>query len=300
MPSIFTHLIVAQDALRSLPPGGLRGALEADSKAYYLGCLAPDLPYFSQFQAWRGLPLGSLLSPVTRHLEESLGAWLGWSLPQSEGWSLRLHDAGTLDLLRGWNAWSACRPGPLGAFSAGMLVHAKSDEALHPAVIELARDYGDLEGHRRHRELEISLDLVLLRSRGVALEGLELGGLLETFVGRVDQRGEHLGPALKRDWVAASQACEGEAALRRGQLDGWSRGFSAAMRLLGHPFSPMRRQQRAFLGGAEQHWRTRLARERFLAAHLPRALQQSGLALRRSPLAQALDSLPGVTALLPA
>jgi hypothetical protein len=166
-------------------------------------------------------------------------------------------------------------------------------------VIALARDHGDLEGHRRHRELEISLDLVLLRSRGVALEGLELGGLLETFVGRVDQRGEHLSPALKRDWQAASLACEGLLALRRGQVDRWSRGFSSAMRLLSHPFSPMRRQHKAFLAGAEQHWRTLLARERFLANHLPRAARQAELTLRRSPLAQALDGFSGVMALSP-
>jgi hypothetical protein len=167
-------------------------------------------------------------------------------------------------------------------------------------VIELAKDHGDLEGHRRHRELEISLDLVLLRSRGVALEGLELGGLLETFVGRVDQRGEHLSPALKRAWLDASLACEGQASLKRGQVDGWSRGFSSAMRLLGHPFSPMRRQHKAFLGGAEQHWRTLLARERFLASHLPRAARRCELELRRSPLAQALDGFNGVMALSPA
>jgi hypothetical protein len=188
----------------------------------------------------------------------------------------------------------------LGAFTAGLMVHACADEALHPAVIEVARDHGDLEGHRRHRELEISLDLVLLRSRGVALEGLELGGLLESFVGRVDQRGEHLSPTLKRDWVSASVACEGANGLRRGQVDGWSRGFSGAMRLLNHAFSPMRRQHQALLAGAEQHWRTLLARERFLASHLPRAARQGELALRRSPLAQALDGHAGVGALAPA
>lgn len=282
MPSLFTHLIIAQDALEALPTGPARSMLEANSREYYLGCLAPDLPYFDIFHDYRGLRLGSVLSPVSHSLEARVLAWLGWSLPEQGGWALRLHSVSSPKVLGAWARWARGRKGPLAAFTAGMLLHCAADEVLHPKVHEDSGDGASAESLRLHRELEINLDLALLRSRGVVLEGLNLCSLLESFIGRVDARGEHLSPTLKHDWVQASGACDGAAALRRGELDAWSRGFAGAMRLLEHPFSPVQQQKLRFLAGGEEHWRTFFARELYLGSHVPRAVRTCASILERS------------------
>jgi len=272
MPSLFTHLILAEDLLESLPVGAGRHLLQAHREAYYLGALAPDLPYFDIFHRWKGLPLGHVIGPVTHAMETRVAAWLGWSLPAADGWAERLHSAGTLAVLRAWAAWARPHHGPLFAMVCGMLTHVAADEALHPKVNQ---DSGaspeSAEGLRRHRQLEINLDYVLLRSRGVGLEGLKLEGLLELYLGRVGQNNEFLDASLKAAWVEASQACGDPAPLGRGGLDGWSRGFSGAMRMLSHRLSPMEQQRQQFLRKGEEQWRTFFAREKYLSSHVPRA-----------------------------
>lgn len=284
MPSIFTHLIIARDALEVQLSGAGRELLETHSKSYYLGALSPDLPYFDMFHNYRGLPLGGVLGPVigpvTHTLEARVLAWLGWSMPERDGWALRLHSVAAPSILRAWARHALRRPGALAAFVAGMLTHCAADEVLHPKVNADSGDGSTAESLRLHRELEINLDYVLLRSRGMALEGLSLGGVLELSLGRVDQAGEYLSPGLKHDWVEASALCDGAHPLRRGELDAWSRGFAGAMRLLEHPLSPMQQQKRRFLSGREEHWRTFFARERYLASHVPRASRAAAIALK--------------------
>lgn len=279
MPSIFTHLLIAEDALDSLPLGPVRGCLESHRKAFFLGALSPDLPYFDVFLNYRGLPLGSLLSPVGHSLEHRVTAWLGWNLPPHGGWAQRLHGLGTGRLLQAWALWAGPRRPDLLALVAGMATHLAADEVMHPKINADSGDERSLTGRLRHRELEINLDLVLLRLRGVRIESLSLRGLLESYLGTVDQRGEHLSPALKQAWAEASQACDGPGGLRRRELDGWSRGFSKAMQMLEHRLSPMRQQQAGFQGRQEEEWRTFFARERYLASHVPRAVRaaQQGL-----------------------
>src|SRR5665213_1338004 len=268
MPSIFTHLIIAQDALESQAPGPGRDLLAAHENLYFLGDLGPDLPYFDMFHNYRGLPLGAflgpVLGPVTHTLEERVLAWLGWSLPEQDGWALRLHSGDTAELLNTWARYAMKNPGPLAALLAGMATHCAADEALHPQVMVDTGDVNTVESLRRHRDLEINLDFVLMRSRGIAVESLSLAGLLESSLGRVDQTGEYLAPSLKHAWVAASAACDGGGSLRRGELDAWSRGFAGAMRFLEHPLSPVQQQKRRFCSGGEERWRTFFARERYL------------------------------------
>ncbi|HXB98628.1 MAG TPA: zinc dependent phospholipase C family protein [bacterium] len=272
MPSLFTHLILAEDLLDALPVGAGRSMLQAHREAFYLGSLAPDLPYFDMFHRWKGLALGSVISPMGHAVESKVAAWLGWSLPAADGWAERLHSADTLGILRRWASWARPHHGPLFALVCGMLTHVAADEALHPKVNQDSGASPDsAEGLRRHRELEINLDYVLLRSRGVGLEGLKLEGLLELYLGRVGQNNEYLDASLKAAWVEASLAQDGSAPLTRGGLDGWSRGFSGAMRLLSHRLSPMEQQRQQFLRGGEEQWRTFFARERYLASHVPRA-----------------------------
>jgi hypothetical protein len=135
---------------------------------------------------------------------------------------------------------------------------------------------------RTHRELEINLDYVLLRSRSVAVESLNLCGYLELALGSVDQTAEYLSPALKHAWVEASAAFDAERCLRRGELDAWSRGFAGAMRLLEHPLSPMQLHRKRFVQGAEERWRTFFARERYLSSHVPRAARAAGISLEKA------------------
>ena len=282
MPSIFTHLIIAQDALESLPLGPGRQLLELNSKAFYLGALSPDLPYFDMFHNYRGVPLGAVLGPVTHTLESRVLAWLGWSMPERDGWGMRFHSVGAPAILEAWAKHALRRPGPLAALVAGMLTHCAADEVLHPKVNADSGDGATAESLRLHRELEINLDYVLLRSRSVAIEGLSLGGLLELSLGRVDQSGEYMPAALKHSWVEASRACDAVQPLRRGELDAWSRGFAGAMRLLEHPLSPMQQHKRSFTAGREEHWRTFFARERYLASHVPRASRAAAGALEKA------------------
>lgn len=288
MPSLFTHLLLAEDALDALPVGPARRLLESQRRWYFLGALAPDLPYFDVFESYRGLPLGGVLSPVSHSLEQRLGAWLGWSLPSHDGWARRLHGLESARVLQGWCLWAGGRHPHLLALAAGMVTHVAADEVLHPKIDADCGGEGSLAAVHKHRDLEINLDYVLLRLRGVGLEGLSLAGLLETYLERVDSRGEHLSPGLKHAWAEASRACDGAAALQRRQIDGWSRGFSRAMQLLDHPLSPMQRSKARFPGVQEERWRTYFARERYLSSHVPRALRA---AQRR--LDQALgDALP--------
>jgi hypothetical protein len=272
MPSLFTHLILAEDLLEALPVGAGRHLLQAHREAYFLGSLAPDLPYFDMFHRWKGMALGSVISPVGHAVESKVAAWLGWSLPAADGWAERLHNADTLRILRQWAAWARPHHGPLFALVCGMMTHVAADEALHPKVNQDSGASPDsAEGLRRHRELEINLDYVLLRSRGVTLEGLKLEGLLELYLGRVGQNNEYLDAALKAAWIEASLASGDNAAMTRGGLDGWSRGFSGAMRLLSHRLSPMEQQRQQFLRRGEEQWRTFFAREKYLSSHVPRA-----------------------------
>ncbi len=288
MPSIFTHLVVAQDALEAQPAGAGREFLEANARAYYLGALCPDLPYFNVCSRYRGLPLGPVLSPVTHAVEERLLAWLGWSIPARDGWDQILHGIGAPAVLEAWARRALAGAEPAwAALAAGMVTHCAVDEVLHPKVNADGGDWSSLENMRRHRELEIALDYVLLRSRGVAVESLSLTGILETYLGRVGQNGEYLSPAVKRCWVDASQALDASP-LRRGELDAWSRGFAGAMRLLEHPLSPMRQQQRRFLAGGEERWRTFFARGLYLASHVPRAARSA-----ERVLAAVLEPLAG-------
>jgi len=291
MPSLFTHLLLAEDALDALPVGPARRLLEEQRRCYFLGALAPDLPYFDVFEHYRGLPLGGLLSPMSHTLEQRLGAWLGWSLPSQDGWAQRLHGLETARLLQGWRLWAGSRHPGLLALAAGMATHLAADEVLHPKVNADSGGEEDLGAVLKHRELEMNLDFLLLRLRGVRVESLSLAGLLEAYVGRVDGKGEHLSPALKQAWAEASQACDGAGALQRRQIDGWSRGFSRAMQLLEHPLSPMQRAKARFPGLNEERWRTFFARERYLSSHAPRALRAAQQALDLS--VQALRQAPG-------
>lgn len=289
MPSIFTHLIVAEDALDSLPVGAARRCLERHRRAYFLGALAPDLPYFDVFLNYRGLPLGSVLSPVGHSIENRVAAWLGWSLPPHSGWSKRLHGLGTERVLQGWALWAGARQPELLSFAAGMVTHLAADEVMHPKINADSGDELSLAGMQRHREIEINLDLMLLRLRGVRIESLSFCGLLESYLGTVDQRGEHLSPGLKQLWADASAACDGADALQRRQADGWSRGFSKAMQLLEHRLSPMQQQQNRFPGRSEEEWRTFFARERYLSSHVPRSIRTAQQRLSRS-LGEALPA----------
>jgi len=282
VPSIFTHLVIAQDALEAQPQGPGRALLEANSRAYYLGALSPDLPYFDIFHNYRGLPLGAVLGPVTHTVEARVLAWLGWSMPEQDGWALRLHSVGAPAVLSAWARHALRKPGALAALCSGMLTHCAADEVLHPKVNADSGDGSTAESLRRHRELEINLDYVLLRSRGVSVESLNLGGFLETSLGRVDQTGEYLSPSLKHAWVEASAACDGGHAIRRGELDAWSRGFAGAMRLLEHALSPMQQQKRRFNAGGEERWRTFFARERYLSSHVPRAVRAAEVELAKA------------------
>jgi hypothetical protein len=276
MPSVFTHLLIAEDALESLPLGPTRELLESHRKAYFAGCLGPDLPYFDIFHRYRGLPLGAFLSPVTHTVEKQVLGWLGWSQPSRQGWAQRLHGLGALDQIRAWQAWAGGRHPALSAFLHGMAMHVCADEVLHPKVVADGGDCATLEGSRRHRDIEIALDLVLLRQRGVALESLRLCGLVETFLGTVDRRGEYLSPALKTAWFGASAAAGDAEPLRRGEIDAWSLGFAGAMRLLENRLSPLQQHLDAFRKGKEELWRTHLVRERYLSAHVPRAVSMAG------------------------
>ncbi|MGH7442922.1 MAG: zinc dependent phospholipase C family protein, partial [bacterium] len=192
MPSLFTHLLLAQDALESQPAGEGRSFLETHSYAYYLGALCPDLPYFDIFHHYRGMPLGVMLAPVTNAMEARVLAWLGWSSPERDGWGWRLHGVAAPSVLEAW-AGRALRGFPAwGALAAGMLTHCACDEVLHPKVNADSGDPSTAEAMRRHREIEIALDYVLLRSRGVAVESLSLTGFLEAYLGSVGQNGEYL------------------------------------------------------------------------------------------------------------
>jgi hypothetical protein len=273
MPSICTHLLIAEDALEALPPGPDRTLLESQRPAYFLGCLAPDLPYFDIFDRYRGLPLGAVLSPVTHTLEAKLLAWLGWSMPEHNGWAGRLHGLGTLKMLRAWAAWARPRHSALSAMLTGMLTHLAADEVLHPKIVADSGGTESAESLRKHRELEINLDLTLLRQRGVAIESMDYAGLLGIYLGPVDRRGEYLSPSLKHNWILASQACDAWPSLTRGEVDAWSRGFAGAMRLLHHSLSPMQQEKRRFLAKGEERWRTHFAREAYLSAHVPRAIR---------------------------
>jgi hypothetical protein len=270
MPSICTHLIIAEDALDALPVGRDRALLESQREAYFLGSLAPDLPYFGIFDGYRGLPLGSVLSPVSHTLEARLLAWLGWSMPEKEGWAGRLHGLGTVERLKAWRDWARPRHSAFYALVMGMLTHLAADEVLHPKVNADAGGTGSAEQMRRHREIEINLDLTLLRSRGVAVESLDYSSLLQLYLGPVDRRGEYLSPSMKHAWCQATRGGEAQE-LRRPELDAWSRGFAGAMRLLQHSLSPMQQEKRNFLAKGEERWRTFFARELYLSAHVPRA-----------------------------
>lgn len=271
MPSICTHLLIAEDALDALAIGPTRELLERHRHAYFLGALAPDLPYFDIFASYRGIPLGAVLSPVSHTLEDRMKGWLGWAMPEHEGWALRFHGVGTLKLLGDWVDEAQRRHTALYAMVLGMLTHVAVDEVLHPKVNEDSSGDLDAVSLRRHRELEINLDLCLLRQRGVAVESMDYAGFLEIYLGRVDRRGEYLSPALKHAWVGANEACLGRAPLNRHDLDAWSRGFAGAMRLLHHPLSPMQQEKRRFLQRGEERWRSFFARELYFSAHVPRA-----------------------------
>jgi hypothetical protein len=249
------------------------------------------------FQNYRGVPLGGVLGPVlgpvTHTLEARVLAWLGWSMPERDGWGLRLHSVAAPAVLGAWVRHALRRPGALAAFTAGMLTHCAADEVLHPKVNADSGDGATAESMRLHRELEINLDYVLLRSRAKSVESLNLGGLLESYLGRVEQTGEYHSPALKHAWVEASAACDAHAPVRRGELDSWSRGFAGAMRLLEHPLSPVAQQKRRFVAGGEERWRTFFARERYLASHVPRAVHSAAAAIEASlrPGAEPLAAL---------
>lgn len=281
MPSICTHLLIAEDALDALAIGPTRELLERNRNAYFLGALAPDLPYFDIFASYRGIPLGAVLSPVSHTLEDRMKGWLGWAMPEHEGWALRFHGVGTLKLFSAWTAQARERHTALYAMLLGMLTHVAADEVLHPKINQDSSGGHDAESLRKHRELEINLDLTLLRQRGVAVESMDYAGLLEIYLGRVDQRGEYLSPAMKHAWVGLSEG-EGQPALKRYELDAWSRGFASAMRLLHHPLSPMQQEKRRFLAKGEERWRTHFAREAYLSAHVPRAVRTAGAWLQQS------------------
>lgn len=281
MPSICTHLIIAEDALDALAVGPTRELLERHRQAYFLGALAPDLPYFDIFAGYRGIPLGAVLSPVSHTLEDRMKGWLGWAMPEHDGWALGFHAVGTHRLFEAWALKARGRHSALQALLLGALTHWAADEVLHPKINQDSSGAMDAESLRKHRELEINLDLTLLRQRGVAVESMDYAGLLELYLGRVDQRGEYLSPAMKHAWVAVTEGAEGQPALKRHELDAWSRGFAGAMRLLHHPLSPMQQEKRRFLAKGEEKWRTFFARELYLSAHVPRAVAAARALLER-------------------
>src|ERR1700741_3470292 len=102
MPSLFTHLLIAEKARRQMAAAPLRQLIDAHENAYFLGALAPDLAYFDIFHSYRGLPLGTFLSPLSHTTEERVRAWMGWSLPSKSGWAQRLHNVNTYKLLKTW------------------------------------------------------------------------------------------------------------------------------------------------------------------------------------------------------
>jgi hypothetical protein len=280
MPSLFTHLLIAQDSRSQLASPGLRRLVTQHEKAYYLGALAPDLPYFDIFHSYRGLQLGTFLSPLSHTMEERVMAWLGWSLPRNQGWAQQLHSVGTFKTLKAWAHHAQKRHPAFLALVAGMATHVAADEVLHPKINADSGDPDSAEGMQKHRTLEINLDFVLLRSRGFAIEGLSQAGMMERFLGRPGRQGDFLSPGQKAAWTETSRACDLDP-VTRPELDRWSHGFAGAMRWLDHRFSPVEQQRRVFMSGGEERWRTFFARERYLSSHVPRACATAALWMDR-------------------
>ena len=280
MPSLFTHLLIAEKARSQVKTPLLQGVIAEHLEAYYLGALAPDLPYFDVFHSYRGMPLGTFLSPLSHSVEERVMAWMGWSLPNHEGWAMRFHTMGSGKILRNWARHAQRQHPPLLALLAGMATHVAADVTLHPKINADSGDQNTAEGQRSHRTLEINLDYILLRAKGLAVEGLSPAGLMESYLGRPNRQGDFLSPLQKATWVETSRACDPDPILRP-QLDRWSHGFAGAMKWLDHRFSPVEQQRRSFLAGGEEQWRTFFARERYLSSHVPRSINVAALWMDR-------------------
>lgn len=273
MPSIFSHFMIAEAALRRLPEP-LADALRNHSRAYYLGSVAPDFPYFQVMMGYRGLAMNSQAAALTHHLEETLLHWVGGQ-PGGEGgaWAGRFHDRAARALLQAWmdqvpeEATGSQRGAGVAAFLLGMLSHVAADESMHPAVEADSGDQNSFEGRTRHRQIETELDFRLLCLRqhpGLVAYPADLAA---RWVG-------HPGDAAGffPGWLAQGLAtCSGMPAR---DWERWVAGFRRALALLDHPMSPMMAAQRE---ARDKGWQRE--GDAYLEWHVPAAEKAAARAL---------------------
>ncbi len=288
MPSIFSHFMIAEAALQRLP-APLAAALQNHGRAYYLGSVAPDFPYFQVLMGYRGLAMNSQAAALTHHLEEILLHWVGGQ-PEGGGgvWAGRFHDRGARPLLQGWmdqvpeEIDGSRRSAGVAAFLLGMLSHVAADESMHPVVEADSGDQDSFEGRARHRQIETGLDFRLLCLRQHPGLSAYPADLAARWVGHP---GDEAG--FFPDWLARGLAgCSG---IAERDWVRWASGFRRGLALLDHPMSPMVAAQREAL---RQGWQRE--GDDYLDWHVPAAEEAVACALGSARAPRAL--LEGVHA----
>ncbi len=250
MPSIFTHLLIAEKSLQRLGPGGPAVLLSSHARVFFLGNLAPDFPYFGSLVDYRGLRLGGGLSAVGNQMEATLARLAGLGRPPAPaGWEERFHRPDSGDLVRGWLERVRLRdgldgrPAAVACLLAGMFCHVVVDETFHPLVEALTGHPASYRGQRLHRDLEIRLDYAFLERAGFDAAGSGLKTQLERYFGHWRSRQEWFPEWLGREW----RGLAGETGER---FEKWLEGFWRAQAFLEHPLSPMAEGRRAHLKAA--------------------------------------------------
>jgi hypothetical protein len=276
MPSLFTHLILAEESVQALAESETRDLLRSHSHYFYLGCLAPDFPYFGELSAYRGLNLGRTLTVAGNQMEAALAAWLfDRNAPAEYPWAARWHGPAASAWLDLWLPWVWDQEGPqdpkrktaFAAFLLGMKCHVLADQCLHPKV---EADTGDQTLYRsriKHRRLETALDCLLLRKRGYPVDRVSASDLLCRWIAAPLGSREFFPTWLADLWCRVS-AQASNALVDKLELQRWLLGFERGLALLDHPLSPLAAARRDLDNPA---WLILLENSGYLDQHLPAA-----------------------------
>jgi hypothetical protein len=277
-------MMVSEEVAKNLADPELAGFLESQNRAFLLGSLAPDFPYYEILTGYRGLSLGGVGSAVSHGLEGMVMKWFGRPPADAPAeiwpfWSRRFHGPRASLWVLDWlgHAMPADTPslsgGAIAAFMLGMLSHITTDEVMHPRVEKDSGDQASYQGQQLHRQLEMRLDFRLLKECGLRSEGFVPSQLLQRWIfpGPGSQGG--LFPmGLAREWARVAALSGGQLEISR--IERWFEGFTQAAALMGHTLSPLRQAQK-FLRNQDKKLDNLLAQGAYLEVLFPRAVSES-------------------------
>jgi len=161
MPSLRSHIIIAEEILNSLESKELQSLIREELPLYYLGAIFPDIFYYNL----RGelLALGDLLHDSQR--------------PNSEKTIKRMFEEITT---------LPCCDKEKSVFVFGLLTHIAAEQIFHPAVYYFTGNADDPNPKEKtlsvaaHRHFEMLLDLCLMKIMNKKLKDLDLAKLFKS------------------------------------------------------------------------------------------------------------------------